>query len=75
MFSLTTKLKPRDFIAVSHIATRNGMTESAWVRELIERQIDVYTEEVGEEEIDRLRVNGRRSVPKKRKSPWYRFWR
>lgn len=72
MFSLTTKLSARDLIAVRQLANTNGMTESAWLRDLIRNQVDVHTEPVQEELIQELLLNGRNRRPRKsaKSLPW-----
>lgn len=55
MHSLTTKVPPRDFLAVKILAGKNGVTESAYLRMLITSTIDVVTTEVPEEELIRLK--------------------
>ena len=55
MYSLTTRVPPRDFLAVKILAGRNGITESAYLRMLITSTVDVATTEVPEEELIQLK--------------------
>lgn len=53
--SLTTRLHPRDFIAVKMMAAEKRMTESAYVRWLVSNSVEVATTEVSEAELDALK--------------------
>lgn len=71
MCSLTTRLPPRDFLAVSILAGKNGVTESAYVRMLISSSVDVVTTEVPEDELIQLKsATLRRRKPK---TLWQKF--
>lgn len=54
LVSVTTRIPPRDFIALSSIAKRNNKTVSGHLRWLIANNMDVYTEAVPEDAIREL---------------------
>lgn len=73
MESLTTRLQPRDYLAVKKISARCNMTPSEWVRNLIEGNVEVRTEPVKEDDIELLNRKSKVKMEKKRKR-WFKFW-
>lgn len=53
--SLTTRLQPRDFIAVKMRAAEKHMTESAYIRWLVSNSVEISTTEVNEAELAALK--------------------
>lgn len=71
MYSLTTRLSPRDLLAVKTLANKNGVTESAYARMLISSSVDVVTTAVPEEEL--IRLKSATVSRRKHKSVWNRI--
>lgn len=71
MCSLTTRLSPRDLLAVRILANKNGVTESAYARMLISSSVDVVTTVVPEEEL--IRLKSATVSHRKHKSVWSRI--
>lgn len=55
LHSLTTRLPPRDFLAVQLCAAEKNMTESAYVRWLVSNSVDVQQMPVPEDYLIRLK--------------------
>lgn len=54
LVNLSTKITPRDYLAIRNLAAREGISESAWMRKFVENDITIQTERVNEIERDML---------------------
>lgn len=74
LVGVTARIKVRDALAIESLAKKAGLTESAYLRKMIENDVAILTEAVDEGRLIELQdaVNAPRPAKKKMtKTPWW----